>query len=156
VIDALAKVSVGQPHLVVVGGDQPKDYIDKAGASNVGSCIHFVGAQEDIRPFLWGSDLFVFPTRYEPFGFVIIEAMAAGLPVITSKIAGAADWIEDGKEGILLDDPFDSQELAQAIDKLLGNTDGLATMGNAAQAKAREFDWDRITEMTLEVYQSVL
>lgn len=156
VIDALAKVSVGQPHLVVVGGDHPKDYIEKAEALDVGSRIHFVGAQDDIRPYLWVSDLFVFPTRYEPFGFVIIEAMAAGLPLITSRIAGAAEWIEEGKEGILLDDPFDSQELAQALDKLLEDADSLTTMGKAAQAKAREFEWDRVAEMTLEAYQLVL
>ncbi len=156
VIEALAKVTGCQPHLVVVGGDQSKDFADRAAALGMAARVHFVGAQGDIRPFLWGSDLFVFPTRYEPFGFVIIEAMAAGLPVITSKIAGASEWIEDGREGILLNNPFDSEELAQAIDRLLGDADGMALIGEAAKEKIRMFDWEEVTKMTLEAYQSVL
>jgi len=156
ILDAMSRVTSDSLILLVVGGGQERSFARQAEDLGIGDRVHFVGAQSDIPPFLWASDIFVFPTRYEPFGIVIAEAMAAGLPVITSRCAGAAEWIQDGTEGLLLNDPFDARELAQALDGVLSNPEMMVAMGKAAQRKARQFDWDRVAELTMEMYSAVL
>jgi glycosyltransferase involved in cell wall biosynthesis len=156
VLEAMGKVTSTESHLLVVGGGQKRSFERHAGSLGIANRVRFVGAQSDVRPYLWGSDLFVFPTRYEPFGMVIAEAMAAGLPVITSKYAGASEWIDDGVEGILLHDPYDSAELARAMDCLLLDPGRMSAMVEAARSKADVFDWDRVAEKTLELYESML
>jgi UDP-glucose:(heptosyl)LPS alpha-1,3-glucosyltransferase len=156
VLEAMAAISFNRPNLLVVGGDSIQPFMKQAKRLEIVDWIHFVGAQSNILPYLWSSDIFVFPTRYEPFGIVIAEAMAAGLPVVTSRCAGASEWIEEGIEGYPLNDPFDSKELAGAISRILYDKEMLVRMGKAAQRKAQMLDWDRVAEMTLEVYQSVL
>ena len=54
----------------------------------------------------------VLPTQYEPFGLVIVEALASGVPVITSRLAGASEAVRDGRTGLILEDPYDVEELA--------------------------------------------
>jgi UDP-glucose:(heptosyl)LPS alpha-1,3-glucosyltransferase len=101
------------------------------------------------------SDIFVFPTAYEPFGLVITEAMACGLPVLTSRIAGAAELIQDGFDGLLLDDPNDAKELAAKLRKLL-NEDMRKTIGIRARAKAELFSFKSCSTATCEAYQKLL
>jgi UDP-glucose:(heptosyl)LPS alpha-1,3-glucosyltransferase len=156
VLDAMPLMTSVSPHLLVVGGDQQPSFIRQAERLGIKDKVHFVGAQSDVRPFLWGSDIFVFPTRYEPSGIVIMEAMAAGLPVVVSRCAGASEWVREDVEAALLDDPFDVEELARKLEGMLCDPQKMSLMGEAARKKAREFDWDRIAELTLQVYQSVV
>ncbi len=156
VLEAMAQMTSGEPHLLVVGGDQERPYVIQAENLGVQDRVHFVGAHSDIRPFLWGSDLFVFPTRYDPCPVVIPEAMAAGLPVIISRCAGNSEWVEDGRDAILLEDPFDAKELADALGRVLSDPNTMVSMGKAAQHRTQVFEWDRVAKMTLDAYESVL
>jgi UDP-glucose:(heptosyl)LPS alpha-1,3-glucosyltransferase len=79
--------------------------------------VSYHGPSSDVSWHLAAADLMVLPTQYEPFGLVIVEALASGVPVITSRLAGASEAIRDGRTGLLLDDPYDVQELATLLDR---------------------------------------
>jgi glycosyltransferase involved in cell wall biosynthesis len=87
---------------------------------------------------------------------VVLEAMASGLPVITSRRAGVAEIIEHGVDGLLLEDPTDAKQMAQTIDELLKNAEKAASMGVLARAKACRYDWHSIAVETELIYQTVL
>lgn len=96
-----------EAHLIVVGKDKETARFQKiateTGANDAQSKrVHFVGPQKDVRPYYGAADAFVFPTIYEPFGSVVLEAMACGLPVITTDRCGAGELINQGVEGFVL------------------------------------------------------
>jgi UDP-glucose:(heptosyl)LPS alpha-1,3-glucosyltransferase len=105
--------------------------------------LHWHGASSDVARFHAAADVFALPTTYEPFGLVIIEAMASGLPVITSGLAGAAVAIAEGNNGLLLDDPRDAEQLAQHLRALLdaGERD---RVGQAAAASVADYEWQQV------------
>jgi glycosyltransferase involved in cell wall biosynthesis len=90
------------------------------------------------------ADLFVLPTHYDPFGLVIIEAMASGLPVITTSRAGATEIMADGVDGLVLDDPDDAVALANSVMDLLGAPERRQAMGVAARETVLNYDWRRV------------
>ena len=95
--------------LVVVGGeaDLIARYQQIAAGYGVGSQVRLVGMQSDVRPFLWGSDVFVFPSLYETFSLVTYEAAAAGLPIVASQLYGVEDLLVDGENGFLVETTVD-------------------------------------------------
>lgn len=155
-IAALARLETPGVQLLVVGRGEIEGFRERAAEAGVGDRVHFVGFQPDVRPYFAAADAFVFPTRYEPFGMVITEAMAAGLPVVTSRAAGAAEVITPGIDGVLLDDPEDAGALAAAIDDLLSDPERRRAMGEAARSAAARVDWDYVAAETLGVYQDLL
>ena len=104
---------------LVVGHDKhlPR-YRALAGRMGLAGRVIFTGAIQDVRPCYGASDVYLMPTLYEPFGLVFGEAMACGLPAITSPQAGAADWIRDGQNGFVVD-PLDTAGLANAVERAL-------------------------------------
>jgi glycosyltransferase involved in cell wall biosynthesis len=102
------------------------------------------------------ADAFVLPTRYEPFGLVITEALACGTPVVTARSAGAAELTRDGSEAILLDDPWDVAELAAALRRLAEARERWPQMAAAARAAAMPWTWDKIWRQTDELYSELL
>ncbi len=155
VIRALPLVKNRDVRLLVSGNDNPAIY--KGLAKKLGAdekIIWNIGLTNEINKFFAAADIFVFPTLYEPFGLVITEAMASGLPVITSKIAGAAELIEDGKNGLLLDNPKNPEEIAEKINHLIDNS-LFRKMGKAARAKAETLTWDRTANEMLKVFEEV-
>ena len=86
-----------------------------AAAAGVDDRVVFAGSSEDVAAELAAADAFALPTRYEPWGLVIAEALAAGLPTVTTALAGAAIAVRDGETGRLLDDPDDPAALADAL-----------------------------------------
>jgi len=156
VIEALSLLLRRDVKLVVVGSGDEKFYGQLAELKRVRERIIFVSSSSNLWEYYAASDVFVFPTIYEPFGLVIVEAMASGLPVITSKVAGAADLIIDGVNGLLLRIASDVNDLAVKIELLLSNAELRKTMGEHARETAEEFSWDRVAQKTLEVYNTVL
>ena len=90
-----------------------------AGRGNAGafksSRVRFLGAVTEMRSLYSAADLFILPTRYDPFSNACLEALAAGLPVITTSANGFSEMIEHGVHGSIVADPRDTRELADAI-----------------------------------------
>lgn len=115
---------------LVVGHDKhlPR-YRSLAGRMGLAGRVTFAGGIQDVRPYYGASDVYLMPTLYEPFGLVFGEAMACGLPVITSPQAGAADWIEHGFNGFVVD-PLNVAAMAAAINGAL-NKPGMGALARA-------------------------
>ena len=156
IIEALSLVPRPDVKLLIVGSGDEKYYGQFAEIKQVRERVTFVPHSSNLWEYYAASDIFVFPTIYEPFGLVIIEAMASGLPVITSRVAGAADVIIDGVNGLLMTDPGDINDLASKIKLLLLNAELRKAIGERARETAEKLSWDRVAQKTLEVYNTVL
>lgn len=104
-------------HLIIVGKDKHISRFQEQTTKNeLEHRVHFMGAQEDVRPYLGASDLFVFPSLYDPLPNSALEAAAAGLPVLASKTTGAADLTT--ALGLPQLDPLDTYSWATTIESI--------------------------------------
>lgn len=155
-IRALARL--GDPRVVVwvIGGDDPAPYRRLASRLGVADRLQFLGHRAHVRPYFQAADAFVLPTEYEAFGLVILEAMACGRPVVTSRRAGAAELIADEREGMLVDDPHDLEELVSVLRRLVDDGDRRSAMGAAGRRRAEQHSWDAVWRRTADVYERVV
>lgn len=118
--------------------------------------IRLLGWIDDVAKLLPTFDLFISPSRSEPFGLSIVEAMAAGVPVIATNSEGAREIVEEGKTGMLV--PIgDSQTMAQAIQNLLKDPAERQRLADNALMAARErFSIQRTVDDTERLYAQVL
>lgn len=105
--------------LLVVGKNGIKKYKDYAQKLGVAEKVIFTGPQKEVDYFYGLSDFFVLPSIYEPFSNACIEALASGVPVITSKINGAAELIREGENGLLINDPTNIWEIIAKLEEAL-------------------------------------
>jgi glycosyltransferase involved in cell wall biosynthesis len=138
VLKALA--TVPDVHLLVVGGTEGSSYPQMAAELGIEDRVHFLGYRKDMADLMSAADLFVFPSRYEPFALVLLEAMAAGLPVIASRNCGAVELLNE-EAAVILEDPDDSKALAEAIQSCAFNSNRLKQMGEQAVRIARSHSW---------------
>jgi glycosyltransferase involved in cell wall biosynthesis len=152
-IEALARMPAGK--LLFVSRTPPGPYAQIARRFGVFDRVVFSPATPHIERFYAACDAFVFPTPYDAFGMVIAEAMASGLPVITSREAGAAEWL-NGSDGILLDDPADPDGLARHMLRIAGDPEACRMLGEAARCVAERHSWDSVARATMQVYETAL
>jgi len=150
-----------RPYLVVVGDTRDSvltlaDCQRLCRQMGIDRWVRFVGAVGGIEDFYAAADFFVLPTAYEPFGLVILEALASGLPVVFSRLAGAADIVENGREAFLIDNPRDPDEIAARMLPLARDSALRTRMGVAARQTALRYSWDRVTARTVACYETVL
>ena len=116
--------------------------------------VIFCGPREEIHRFYAASDIFVFPTIYEPFGNVHLEALASGIPVITTALSGASEIIKDGVQGFVIDEPEEIEELAEKITLLMDNNEK-KRMGTEARRLAETFSFETHIKKMLELYNLI-
>jgi UDP-glucose:(heptosyl)LPS alpha-1,3-glucosyltransferase len=132
--------------LVVVGDGVP-DVFTKHLSPELASRILFTGKQHDkVERYFAAADIFILPTLYEPFGLVILEALASGLPSIVSASAGASEWLIDGVDALLLKDPLDGDEARTALLSILTNPEVAAGLSENGRRKAEELQWGTVAE----------
>jgi UDP-glucose:(heptosyl)LPS alpha-1,3-glucosyltransferase len=105
--------------LYIVGQDKPDSYIHLARRLGVENNVYFLGGRPDIPRFLLGADLLVHPAYIENTGTVLIEAIAAGLPVLASKVCGYAGYIERAGAGKLIPQPFQQETMNDQLVTML-------------------------------------
>ncbi len=142
-IEALARINRPEARIDVVGRVAPGDYRGQIERLRLNNRIRWHGSSNDVLPFYAAADVLALPTLYEPFGMVIIEALASGLPVITSRLAGASSAVEHGGSGRLLKDPTDIGELASYLLEALDPITRREWATGAAQA-AEPYAWPTI------------
>ena len=154
-IRALARMRQ-DAELVAIGSGDGARYRSLAVQLGVGDRVRLEPPRGRIEEAFAAADLFLFPTRYEPFGMVIAEALAAGLPVVTSAVAGAAELIRDGASGFVVADPEDAAGFAAAAVRILGEPGRRVAMGESARAAVRDLTWDSVAARTWDVYQAAV
>jgi UDP-glucose:(heptosyl)LPS alpha-1,3-glucosyltransferase len=117
--------------------------------------VIFCGPQKQIERYYAAADAFVFPTIYEPFGNVHLEALASGLPVITTKNSGASEVIEQGRNGFVVKTPEDIRAIAEGMQKLL-DRDLLRAMAGEARRTAEKFTFERYTGEIMGLYSGIM
>jgi UDP-glucose:(heptosyl)LPS alpha-1,3-glucosyltransferase len=142
VLHALSILQSLPIRILVVGGDD-NSFRDYAKQCGVQDRCHWQAPSANVLDFYGAADLYVSPSREDSFGLPVAEAMACGLPVITSVFAGVSSFIEDGVDGFVLSDPRDPHPLAKIVCMLYEQTDLRDRVGGAAAKKAIEFSWDR-------------
>jgi UDP-glucose:(heptosyl)LPS alpha-1,3-glucosyltransferase len=143
-------------HLVAVSRSPADPYRALAQQEGIADRVHFRPPTAQVERYYAAADLFVFPTVYDSFGLVVTEAMASGLPVVASRAAGAAELIDHGTDGLVVDDPWDPAALAAAIGSLVGDAALRSRLGGAARQKAERYTWDETARRTMAVYQEVV
>jgi phosphatidylinositol alpha-mannosyltransferase len=146
--------------LVVVGRGRPlegyKRFAARQGWSPADVVFAGYVAADDLPRYYQACDVFCAPnTGQESFGIVLLEAMAAGAPIVASDIPGYRDVITQSAEGLLVERQ-NPGALADALCRLLGNPELRANMRRAGQLKAQRFDWPRVAAEVLSYYQEVL
>ncbi len=137
-IEAWPKVG-RDAHLVVAGADQNIGWYQReAMRLGVGVRIHFVGAVSDVAQIFRGADAFALPSLFEPFGNVVMEALASGLPVLSSVQAGASELLPESMQRFVVRDPTDSDEISGKMNALLEADGGLRAV---ARATAEHYTW---------------
>lgn len=141
--------------LLVIGGDDKGPYERLSETLGIGDKVIFAGKGTDMKEFYQAGDVFAYPTLYDPFANVCLEAMACGLPVITSRVNGISDIITDGSDGLILDDPADEVQIADNITSVL-DIERRKDMAEKAYALAQKYSMDRHMEKVMALYNEVI
>lgn len=152
---ALKQVGNLPIRVMIIGTDRLTLFRRLAREQDLLSRLLFVPFTAAIERYYGMGDMLVFPTYYDTFGQVVLEAMACGLPVIVSAQAGVSEIITDGKDGLILKDPADTGALAQFL-RTLEDAERRRRLGLAARATALRYTWDAVAEKTLAEYERII
>jgi len=154
-IAALPLVRHPRAHLLVVGAGDSERFRREAARAGVADRVHFFGRTEAPEDFYGEADLFLFPTRHDPGGNPLVEAMAAGVPIVATRIAGVASQVEAAGAGVFVPDRA-PRELAEAVSALLEDPARARAMGARGPAAARPFGLRPYTTTLVAAYEGVL
>ena len=153
-LETWGKMDTGSARLTLVGpvSEFTRTYIQKhyPGVTVMGK-LPF----SELKKTLPGFDVMIFPSFFEGYGLVVPEAMACGLPVITTNATCGPDIIEHGREGFIIE-PAGEEHLKEAIDYFIKSPQQVASMGNKARAKAETLSWDAYGERWNQILQREL
>ena len=116
---ALPEELLEKTHLHVVGQDKVKKFKQLAAELGIGERVTFFEGRDDIPCFLQGADLLIHPARAEAAGMILVEAVIAGLPVLTTDACGYAFHVEQANAGVVLATPFQQDSLNTALAEIL-------------------------------------
>lgn len=153
VLEALRQLGDKRVKLWVVGGEADLVAFWQGRAREMGleEQARFLGMQRDVRPFLWGADAFVFPSSYETFSLVSLEAAAAGLPLIVTPLYGVEEYMRDGETGFVV--PRTAEGVRAGLERFLAlPPQERVRMGRVAQEAVQRFDVPTFVQVWRELY----
>lgn len=110
-----------ETRLLVVGDDSGSGHLRLARRLRLADAVEFLGPRDDVPDLLLAADLLVHPAAVEAGGLVLLEAMAAGLPVLTTSIPGYASWVAQAEAGVVLREPFSQRQMNEALKRFLAS-----------------------------------
>jgi glycosyltransferase involved in cell wall biosynthesis len=157
-LEAMAALKERYPvqALMVGGGRREAEMRETAAGLGLAGQAHFLGPRRDVPDLLQAMDIFVLPSYSEGVSLALLEAMAAGRPVIASAVGGTPEVVTDGLTGLLIP-PRDAAALAGALERLLGDPAGARQLGENASRHVREhYSLDRLGREINEIYQELV
>jgi glycosyltransferase involved in cell wall biosynthesis len=155
VLAAMAKIPDVPLRLIVAGSDVPASFQHEAERLGVADRCRWEPPRPDVIDFFAAADIYVSPSKEDSFGLPVAEAMACGLPVITSRFAGVSELIQNETDGYVLADPSDSDALTEVLRRLHADPDLRVRTGEAAAVAAQQWTWERNAVRTWELLQAV-
>lgn len=159
--ESLIKVEAGVRFLAVGGAtlgeeEEVEEIRSLARSLHLDGKVVFTGFRKDVARLLSAMDLFVYPAYAEAFGLVLIEAMAMGLPVISSDCDGVPEIVVDGKTGILVP-PRNSGALTEAVLRMLKDSQKMRAYGRAGRVRVLGvYDFEKVVSRTEELYRDLI
>ena len=134
-------------------GDSQQDYERQVHRLGIQNRVTFVGyvSREALNPHYNAADVFVLPSYNEGMSLAVLEAMAAGLPVVVTRTGGTEELVEDGVNGFAFD-WGDIEALANRLKDFANDRTLSRRMGDASRNRARNFSWDVIANRFLELF----
>ncbi len=158
-VRALAELEKNYPgsrfRIGVLGAGKVRQFSALSRRLGVEDKLLFIGCEEDTPRFYAAADISVHPSYYDPSALVVLEAMASGLPVITTAYCGTSEIIQEGKEGYVVPTPADAPLLADRIRRLAA-PDLRRRMGEAGRRRAEEFPYSRNMREILDIYDQYI
>jgi UDP-glucose:(heptosyl)LPS alpha-1,3-glucosyltransferase len=152
-LPAFARGADTRAHLIIVGEDRAEERAKSSARElGIGKRVHFLGGQNDVRPWYGAADAFVLPTLYDPFPNAALEAMACGLPVIVTVQCGAAELVSEGANGMVCD-ALDLGSLTLALGRLAPSR--AREMGARARETAERFGLDTMAQKLSALYREL-
>lgn len=149
-IQAISGPEQSHVRLVVVGDGDSTGFLDGL-PSELAARVIFTGAKTlDVERYYAAADVFMLPTFYEPFGLVILEALASGLPSVFSACAGASEWLEDGEDAVFLRDPSDCAEAKTALLSIIESPDFARRLSENGRRAAERLQWLSVGNQLIE------
>jgi glycogen synthase len=156
-----AFVSIARDHRdvgLVIGGEGPAlaDLVRRADEAGLAERVHLPGnlSRGEVAWAMDAAEAFVLPSRVEPFGIVVLEALRAGCPVVVSARGGAREIVRDGIDGLVVD-PVQPDALSTTISRLLMDKELAQRLSRSGRARAAEFNWPSIAACYRELYQQL-
>lgn len=151
---AAAQMQRRDARIVIVGADRKLKAMQKlAGRLGLTDRVQFTGPLKDVRPWYGAADGFVLPTLYDPCPNAALEALASGLPIVTSTTCGAREWVRAGDNGWVVD-ALDEKALAGRLDALAGLA-GRESARLAARTSVESLSLPAMAERLLDLYRSL-
>lgn len=152
-IRALAEMET-EAHLLVVGNDSGVGFRHLANELGIAERVHFLGARKDLPEIYPAADVFVFPSLYETFALVCLEAMASGLPVLASRVGGIEDYLHDEENGLFI--KREGQDIARKLDRVLADPDLRDRLRREGFKTASNYSWDKIAQQYLRLFDQLM
>lgn len=145
---------VPNTRFVVVGDGPARPYLEQHFA---GLPVKFMGymSGEALSQVYASADIFVFPSRLETFGLVVVEAMAAGLPVVASRVGGVTDVVDEGNTGYTFESG-DIERLVAGVRQIAISRENIKRMGHLARAFAETQSWDAMMDEVIDIYAHLI
>jgi UDP-glucose:(heptosyl)LPS alpha-1,3-glucosyltransferase len=155
VLEVMAQLAELPLQFLVVGSDDADRFRETAKRFGVLDRCHWESPRRDVIEFYAAADTYVSPSREDSFALPVAEAMACGLPAITSAYAGVSASIHNSVDGFVLREPEDTPSLARIIERLYRDTAFRRSVGEAAARTARQWTWDRSAAQAWELVESL-
>ncbi|MBY0315003.1 MAG: glycosyltransferase family 4 protein [Bdellovibrionales bacterium] len=151
----LHKNGIENVHYVAIGSGDRQILSELAEAEGVKSKVHFISHSKNVRDYYWASDIFFFPTVYEPFGLVVLEAMASGLCTVVSSTAGASELVTHKTNGLLIKNIFDPTTMGDQLTSLIKDKALQEKLSTEARALALKNSWQHVADNYLAFYKTL-
>jgi len=141
--------------LLIVGKGDEKRFRGLARNLGISDRVIFAGVTREVEKYYMAADIFAMPSRFDTFGLVVLEAMAAGLPVIITRSVGARDFVEHGVTGFVLSENPSVSEMIVSLAFLMKREKRLQMGANGRKVAIRH-SWDNVADRMADLYRSLL
>ena len=155
-IEAVGSLSTSHLWILVVGRDESFSYPDILRRSGLENRMTILPIVQQVEKYYAAADMYAGPSLEDSFAMPPLEAMACGLPVVVSRQAGVSELVTHGVDGFVLEDPTDSRQLAEFIQRIYTSADLRQQIGRSAEATARQYTWQRNAQDMKKVFEECL